>query len=135
MFGMSEARKEGQEEIINVREGQVLYLGSWVQSELNNVRQEIREMRSDIKNQDASFHQRIDSLRQEVKQEINSLRQEVKQDISSLRQEVKQDISSLRQEIREDIASIRRDVSKLQYWAFGTFLSIVIATILHFFYR
>ena len=137
MLAMNEARKDAKEEI--TREGQVLYLGSWVQGELNNVRQEIREIRLDIKKIEENMQQKMDNLRQEMKQDINSLRQgmdslrqEIKQDINSLRQELKQEMKESDNKLREDIAVVRRDIGKLQYWAFGTFLSIIVAIVLHF---
>ena len=120
VFGMSEARKDEQEEVI--KEGQVFYLGGWIQGELNNIRQEIREIRSEIRSRDENFQQRLDSHRLEIKQDMNNLRQEIKQDINNLRQEM-----------REDIAGIRRDINKLQYWAFGTFITIIIAIVLNFY--
>ena len=80
----------------------------------------MNELRQELKQDIGKLEQRIDELRQELKQDMNELRQELKQDIGKLeqridelRQELEQRISELRREAKQDRQDIARDLKIL----------------------
>ena len=94
--------------------GQSLFLGGWVQSELKDIRQEIRDVRLELKAVESSLRQEIGALRQESKEETASLRQE----ILGLRQES----ASSRQEMEQKL-------NGLQGWVIATLLTVAVSTV------
>ncbi|MGB9848859.1 MAG: coiled-coil domain-containing protein [Moorellaceae bacterium] len=93
----------------------------------------IEGLRQEMKQEINGLRQEISGVRQEMKQDVNSLRQEMKQDINSLRQEMKQEISGLRQEmnvlrqeLKEDIRHIDAKLNNVIWAAIGTFFAVLV---------
>lgn len=99
-------------------------------------RQDISELRSEVKQDYQHLENRIENLRCEVKEDISGFKTEIKQDINrldnqiqSLRGEVKQDIQQLEAKVTTDIREIRND----NKWLLRMMVvSILVPIILHF---
>jgi uncharacterized protein involved in exopolysaccharide biosynthesis len=80
---------------------------------------------------DVATKQDINQLRQEMrgeitstKQEIQQLRQELKEEIAQLRQHVDSEIAQLRREMKDEISQLRRDMSTNFRWTIGLIIGI-----------
>jgi predicted nucleic acid-binding Zn-ribbon protein len=80
---------------------------------------------------DVATKQDINQLRQEMrgeitstKQEIQQLRQELRGEIAQLRQHVDSEIAQLRQEMKDEISQLRRDMSTNFRWTIGLIIGI-----------
>ena len=80
---------------------------------------------------DVATKQDINQLRQEMrgeitstKQEIQQLRQELREEIAQLRQHVDSEIAQLRREMKDEISQLRRDMSTNFRWTIGLFIGI-----------
>jgi type VI protein secretion system component VasF len=59
-----------------------------------------------------------------TKQEIQQLRQELRGEIAQLRQHVDSEIAQLRQEMKDEISQLRRDMSTNFRWTIGLIIGI-----------
>jgi BMFP domain-containing protein YqiC len=92
------------------------------------------ELRLDVINAvlaDVATKQDINQLRQEMrgeitstKQEIQQLRQELRGEIAQLRQHVDGEIAQLRREMKDEISQLRRDMSTNFRWTIGLIIGI-----------
>jgi|FaiFalFF_MnMetaG_3_1042247.scaffolds.fasta_scaffold09903_2 BMFP domain-containing protein YqiC len=80
---------------------------------------------------DVATKQDINQLRQEMrgeitstKQEIQQLRQELRGEIAQLRQHVDGEIAQLRREMKDEISQLRRDMSTNFRWTIGLIIGI-----------
>jgi predicted nucleic acid-binding Zn-ribbon protein len=80
---------------------------------------------------DVATKQDINQLRQEMrgeitstKQEIQQLRQELREEIAQLRQYVDSEIAQLRREMKDEISQLRRDMSTNFRWTIGLIIGI-----------
>jgi predicted nucleic acid-binding Zn-ribbon protein len=80
---------------------------------------------------DVATKQDINQLRQEIrgeitstKQEIQQLRQELRGEIAQLRQHVDGEIAQLRREMKDEISQLRRDMSTNFRWTIGLIIGI-----------
>jgi predicted nucleic acid-binding Zn-ribbon protein len=80
---------------------------------------------------DVATKQDINQLRQEMrgeitstKQEIQQLRQELREEIAQLRQHVDGEIAQLRREMKDEISQLRRDMSTNFRWTIGLIIGI-----------
>jgi predicted nucleic acid-binding Zn-ribbon protein len=80
---------------------------------------------------DVATKQDINQLRQEIrgeitstKQEIQQLRQELREEIAQLRQHVDSEIAQLRREMKDEISQLRRDMSTNFRWTIGLIIGI-----------
>jgi predicted nucleic acid-binding Zn-ribbon protein len=80
---------------------------------------------------DVATKQDINQLRQEMrgeitstKQEIQQLRQELREEIAQLRQHVDSEIAQLRREMKDEISQLRRDMSTNFRWTIGLIIGI-----------
>jgi DNA anti-recombination protein RmuC len=80
---------------------------------------------------DVATKQDIYQLRQELrgeitstKQEIQQLRQELRGEIAQLRQHVDGEIAQLRREMKDEISQLRRDMSTNFRWTIGLIIGI-----------
>jgi BMFP domain-containing protein YqiC len=80
---------------------------------------------------DVATKQDINQLRQEMrgeitstKQEIQQLRQELRGEIAQLRQHVDSEIAQLRREMKDEISQLRRDMSTNFRWTIGLIIGI-----------
>jgi predicted nucleic acid-binding Zn-ribbon protein len=101
-------------------------------------KQDLQQMRQELKGEMAQLRQEIYHLRQHVDDEIAQLRQHVDGEISKLRGEIAQlrqhvdsEISQLRQEIAQmrqhvdsEISQLRRDMNTNFRWTVGLILGI-----------
>ena len=88
-------------------------------------RQDISELRSEVRQDRQHLENRIENFRSDVKQDINRLDNQ----IQSLRGEVKQDIQQLETKVTTDIREIRND----NKWLLRMMVvSILVPIILHF---
>ena len=88
-------------------------------------RQDISELRSEVRQDRQHLENRIENFRSDVKQDINRLDNQ----IQSLRGEVKQDIQQLETKVTTDIREIRND----NKWLLRMMVvSILLPIILHF---
>jgi BMFP domain-containing protein YqiC len=80
---------------------------------------------------DVATKQDINQLREEMrgeitstKQEIQQLRQELRGEIAQLRQHVDGEIAQLRREMKDEISQLRRDMSTNFRWTIGLIIGI-----------
>jgi BMFP domain-containing protein YqiC len=80
---------------------------------------------------DVATKQDINQLREEMrgeitstKQEIQQLRQELREEIAQLRQHVDSEIAQLRREMKDEISQLRRDMSTNFRWTIGLIIGI-----------
>jgi uncharacterized protein involved in exopolysaccharide biosynthesis len=80
---------------------------------------------------DVATKQDINQLRQEMrgeitstKQEIQQLRQELREETAQLRQHVDSEIAQLRREMKDEISQLRRDMSTNFRWTIGLIIGI-----------
>jgi predicted nucleic acid-binding Zn-ribbon protein len=80
---------------------------------------------------DVATKQDINQLRQEMrgeitstKQEIQQLRQELREETAQLRQHVDGEIAQLRREMKDEISQLRRDMSTNFRWTIGLIIGI-----------
>jgi predicted nucleic acid-binding Zn-ribbon protein len=80
---------------------------------------------------DVATKQDINQLRQEMrgeitstKQEIQQLRQELREEIAQLPQHVDSEIAQLRREMKDEISQLRRDMSTNFRWTIGLIIGI-----------
>jgi predicted nucleic acid-binding Zn-ribbon protein len=80
---------------------------------------------------DVATKQDINQLRQEMrgeitstKQEIQQLRQELRGEIAQLRQHVDGEIAQMRREMKDEISQLRRDMSTNFRWTIGLIIGI-----------
>jgi BMFP domain-containing protein YqiC len=80
---------------------------------------------------DVATKQDINQLRQEMrgeitstKQEIQQLRQELREEIAQLQQHVDSEIAQLRREMKDEISQLRRDMSTNFRWTIGLIIGI-----------
>ena len=79
----------------------------------------------DFGGEKVSISQLILSRLDDLRHDQDILRQEVKQDGNSLRQEM----TTLRQETKQDMNGLRQEISALRYWAWGSSLAVLVATV------
>ena len=82
---------------------------------------DLRELRVDLKSDVSEVRLEIGQVRTELKQDIADLRTELKQDISEVRLEIgqvrtelKQDIADLRTELKQDISEVRLEIGQVR---------------------
>jgi BMFP domain-containing protein YqiC len=80
---------------------------------------------------DVATKQDINQLREEMrgeitstKQEIQQLRQELREEIAQLQQHVDSEIAQLRREMKDEISQLRRDMSTNFRWTIGLIIGI-----------
>lgn len=70
----------------------------------------LAELRAEMRNQRTD----IRDLRQEVRDDIQGLREESRADMASFRAEIRTDMQNLRTEVRTDLAEVKSDVAGLR---------------------
>lgn len=102
--------------------GQLFYLGGWVQSELKDIRQEIRDVRLELKSE-------LKSVEVSLRQEIGALRKDMNELNSALRQEMKEENSALRREIGVNSELLLRKMDGLQRWVIAALFAMLLAVV------
>ena len=90
--GFTERQAEAQAEALRA----VVEANLATKSDIELVRREIEQLRSETRGLEVSLRREIELLRAELKKDIESLRAELKKDIESLRAELKGDIELVR---------------------------------------
>jgi len=68
--------------------GQTFFLGGWVQSELKDIRQEIRDLRLEMKSVENSLRQKIEAVETNLRQKIEAVETDLRQDMGGLAQKM-----------------------------------------------
>ncbi len=84
-------------------------------------REELREVRDELKGDINELHTEIKSVRTELKGDNDSLRTELKADNNLLRTELKAEMNELRSELR----GFRKEVKSQTYWIIGSLVTIL----------
>jgi flagellar motility protein MotE (MotC chaperone) len=87
--------------------GQTFYLGGWVQSELKDIRQEIRDLRLEMKSVESSLRQKLEAVE------------------TGLRQ----DMAGLEQKFDQRLGSLEQKMNALQSWIIATLLTVAMTTV------
>ncbi len=103
--GMGTSQAEAVTETIRV----AVFQGVASKEDIDELRSEIGELRSEMKADIGELRSEIGELRAEMKADIAGLRAEMKADIAELRAEMKADIAELRAETKADIAELRAE--------------------------
>ena len=77
-------------------------------------REELQEVKSELKIDTQELRNDIQELRSELKGDIQELRSELKGDIQELRSELKGDIQDLRSELKGDMQEVKDDIKSLE---------------------
>lgn len=82
----------------------------YFEKEIHGVRDEIGEVRTELKEEIQSVRQEISDVRTELKEEIQSVRTELKEEIQGVRTEMQDNVAQLRVEIKEEGERSRNEI-------------------------